>query len=52
VLFERYRSRSALQEHRRSTHYQNYRAQLSGLLTKPIEVTVLDALDEASGKNR
>ena len=46
VLFERYRSRSALEEHRGSTHYQNYRAQLGGLLTKPIEVTVLDALDE------
>src|ERR1700733_2468441 len=52
VLLERYRSRSALEEHRGSTHYQNYRAEVSGLLAKPIDVTVLDALDEASGKNR
>ena len=52
VLFERYCSRGALEEHRGSTHYVNYRAQLSGLLAKPIDVTVLDALDEASGKNR
>jgi len=47
VLFERYRSRSALDEHRGSPHYANYRAQLDGLLAKPVEVTVLDALDEA-----
>jgi quinol monooxygenase YgiN len=48
VLFERYRSRGALAEHRVSTHYVNYRAQLGGFLTKPVEVTVLDALDEAA----
>jgi quinol monooxygenase YgiN len=47
VLFERYRSRSALQEHRRSTHYQNYRAQLNELLAKPVAVTELAVLDEA-----
>ena len=47
VLFERYRSRSALEEHRRSTHYVNYRAQLSGLLTTPVVVTELDVLNEA-----
>ena len=52
VLFERYLSGSALEEHRASTHYQNYRAQLNGLLAKPVDVTVLDALDEASDKNR
>lgn len=47
VLFERYRSRSALEEHRGSTHYQNYRAQLSGLLATPVAVTELAVLDEA-----
>lgn len=46
VLFERYRNRTALEEHRTSTHYVNYRAQLNGLVTKPIEVTVLDVIDE------
>src|SRR3954466_5379249 len=35
VLFERYRDRTALEEHRGSTHYVNYRARLAGLLTKP-----------------
>lgn len=47
VLFERYRSRSALEEHRASTHYATYRAQLSGLLAKPVAVTELAVLDEA-----
>lgn len=47
VLFERYRSRSALEDHRGSTHYQNYRAQLSPLLAKPVAVTELAVLDEA-----
>jgi quinol monooxygenase YgiN len=47
VLFERYRSRSALEDHRGSTHYQNYRAQLSRLLAKPVAVTELAVLDEA-----
>jgi quinol monooxygenase YgiN len=47
VLFERYRNRSALEDHRGSTHYQNYRAQLSGLLAKPVTVTELAVLDEA-----
>jgi quinol monooxygenase YgiN len=47
VLFERYRNRTALEEHRQSTHYVNYRARLSGFLSKPVEVTVLDVVDEA-----
>jgi quinol monooxygenase YgiN len=47
VLFERYRSRGALDEHRGSAHYQAYRARLDGLLTKPVEVTVLAPVDEA-----
>jgi quinol monooxygenase YgiN len=47
VLFECYRSRDALDEHRGSAHYVTYRAQLAGMLTKPIEVTVLAPVDEA-----
>lgn len=47
MLFERYRTRGALEEHRGSTHYQNYRAQLSRLLAKPVAVTELAVLDEA-----
>jgi quinol monooxygenase YgiN len=46
VLFERYRTRHALEEHRGSTHYQNYRAQLSPLLAEPVAVTELAVLDE------
>lgn len=48
VLFERYRSRVALDEHRGSPHYLNYRAQVGELLTRPVAVTVLAPLDEAS----
>ncbi|KCB06382.1 putative quinol monooxygenase, partial [Mycobacterium tuberculosis] len=48
VLFERYRSRIALDEHRGSPHYLNYRAQVGELLTRPVAVTVLAPLDEAS----
>jgi hypothetical protein len=29
----------------RGAHYANYRARLDGLLTKPVEVTLLRALD-------
>lgn len=47
VLFERYRNRGALDAHRASAHYVEYRANISGLLVKPIEVTVLDVVDEA-----
>ncbi|OSC38983.1 putative quinol monooxygenase [Mycobacterium decipiens] len=48
VLFERYRSRNALDEHRRSAHYLRYRAQVAELLTQPVAVTELAPLDEAS----
>jgi quinol monooxygenase YgiN len=47
VLFERYRDREALQAHRSTAHYVNYRAHLDELLAKPISVSVLEALDEA-----
>lgn len=51
VVFERYRSRIALDEHRSSPHYLNYRAKVSELLTRPIAVTVLAPLDEASAES-
>jgi len=47
VHFECYRSRDALDEHRGSAHYVSYRAQLAGMLTKRVEVTVLAPIDEA-----
>jgi len=47
VLFERYRNRRALEAHRASPHYVDYRAQVTELLTGPIEVNVLDVVDEA-----
>ncbi|KZS76897.1 antibiotic biosynthesis monooxygenase [Mycobacterium kansasii] len=52
VLFERYRDRSALDEHRGSAHYRSYREQLPALLSEPIAVTVLSPLDEAAGSER
>nr|WP_245850047.1 putative quinol monooxygenase [Mycobacterium angelicum] len=47
VLFERYASRRALEAHRASAHYVDYRARVTELLTGPIEVEVLDIVDEA-----
>ncbi|WP_336159801.1 putative quinol monooxygenase [Amycolatopsis sp. VC5-11] len=48
VLLECYEDSSALEAHRASAHYKNYRAQLPDLLAAPLSVTVLapvDALD-------
>jgi quinol monooxygenase YgiN len=47
VLIERYNDQAALEHHRTTEHYLNYRAQLSPLLARPISVTVLAPLDEA-----
>jgi quinol monooxygenase YgiN len=47
VLVERYDDQAALEHHRTTEHYLNYRAQLSPLLASPISVTVLAPLDEA-----
>lgn len=44
-LFERYRSPEALEAHRTSEHYIEYRRQVADLLEEPIHVTVLDAVD-------
>ncbi|MEV0053505.1 putative quinol monooxygenase [Saccharopolyspora sp. NPDC050389] len=45
VLLECYEDSSALEAHRASAHYKNYRAQLPDLLAKPIDVTVLAPVD-------
>lgn len=47
-LFERYRDEQALEAHRASEHYKNYRAKLPDLLASPIEAAVLDAVDVVS----
>lgn len=52
VLFERYLSRSALEEHWRSAHYRRYREQLPALLSRPVTVTVLSPVDEAATLQR
>lgn len=44
-LFERYTEGSALEAHRASDHYKDYRAKLPDLLRDPVEVTVLGELD-------
>jgi quinol monooxygenase YgiN len=47
MLIERYDDQAALEHHRTTQHYVNYRAQLSSLLAGPISVTVLAPVDEA-----
>lgn len=39
VLIERYDDQAALEHHRTTEHYLNYRAQLSRLLASPISVS-------------
>jgi quinol monooxygenase YgiN len=46
-LFERYRDDDALQSHRASDHYVEYRRKVVDLLDGGIDVLVLDALDVA-----
>jgi len=45
VLLECYENSAALEAHRASAHYKNYRAQLPDLLASPIDVTVLTPVD-------
>jgi quinol monooxygenase YgiN len=44
-LFERYRDQEALEAHRASDHYVEYRGQVADLLAQPIGVVVLDPID-------
>ena len=46
-LFERYRNDEALEAHRASDHYVEYRRRVGDLLAHPIDVLVLDGLDVA-----
>ena len=43
-LFERYRNNEALEQHRASGHYVDYRRRVGDLLEEPIDVLVLDDL--------
>ena len=47
VLIERYDDQAALEHHRTTEHYLNYRAQLRPLVAGPISVTALAPVDEA-----
>jgi quinol monooxygenase YgiN len=47
-LFERYRDQAALEAHRQTDHYVEYRRRIVDMLGEPIGVVVLDAVD-ASG---
>ena len=44
-LFEVYKDSAALDFHRYTSHYKNYRSKIADLLDKPIEVKVLTSID-------
>ena len=44
-LFEGYKDSAALNFHRNTTHYKNYRSKIADLLDRPIEVKVLTSID-------
>jgi len=44
-LFEIYKNSDALDFHRKTSHYKNYRSKIINLLIKPIEVKILNSLD-------
>jgi len=44
-LFEAYKNLVALNFHRSSSHYKDYRSKINDLLDKPIEVKVLTSID-------
>lgn len=45
-LIERYADATAQQAHRETAHYKDYRATIMDALERPIEVTLLEPLDE------
>jgi quinol monooxygenase YgiN len=47
-LIERYADEAAIQAHRETAHYKEYRAGIMDLLDRAIEVTMLEQLDEQS----
>jgi len=44
-LFEVYKNSAALDFHRNTSHYKNYRSKIVNLLDRPIEVKVLTSID-------
>ena len=44
-LFEVYKNSAALDFHRNTSHYKNYRSKIVDLLDRPIEVKVLTSID-------
>ena len=44
-LFEIYKDSTALDFHRNTSHYKNYRSKVVNLLDRPIEVKVLNSID-------
>ena len=44
-LFEIYKNSAALDFHRNTAHYKNYRSKIADLLDNPIEVKVLTQID-------
>ena len=44
-LFEIYKNSTALDFHRETTHYKDYRSKIEYLLEKPREVKVLNSID-------
>ena len=44
-LFEIYKDAKALDFHRNTAHYKNYRSEIIKLLNRPIEVKVLSSVD-------
>ena len=44
-LFEVYKYTTALDFHRNTSHYKNYRSKIVDLLDRPIEVKVLTSID-------
>ena len=44
-LFEVYKNSAALDFHRSTSYYKNYRSKVVSLLDKPIEVKVLNSID-------
>ena len=44
-LFEVYKDSAALDFHKNTSHYKNYRSKIVDLLDRPIEVKVLNSID-------
>ena len=44
-LFEIYKNSTALDFHRETTHYKDYRSKIEDLLEKPREVKILNSID-------